>query len=253
MRRSTLHYLLILLISFIANTAPAAPGQCTAASSHTPVQLVELYTSEGCSSCPPADRWLAQLPASKQVMPLAFHVDYWNYLGWRDRFSDARFTHRQQQIGRYNRQATIYTPEVVVNGKELRRWPDGLPAPSEEQDPRWQFQLQVRVTDRQLNAQLSSEQPWPTQRHQPHIYAAITESHLQTAVGRGENRGRTLQHQHVVRAYSGPQQSDEAIALALPETLNYQHAALVVWLEAAQTGKMLQAVRLPLSHCGASG
>ena len=86
--------------------------------------VLELYTSEGCSSCPSADRWLAALvevPNDElDVLALAFHVDYWDYLGWKDRFGSPRYTSRQRQLGSNNNQRTIYTPEFFVDGKEAR-------------------------------------------------------------------------------------------------------------------------------------
>ena len=86
--------------------------------------VLELYTSEGCSSCPRADRWLSQLVTTPQpdldVLALAFHVDYWDYLGWKDRFSSADYTSRPRMLGANNQQRTIYTPEFFVNGMEAR-------------------------------------------------------------------------------------------------------------------------------------
>src|SRR5688572_7390063 len=91
----------------------AAADACTAASPRTIVPVVELYTSEGCNSCPPADRWLSTLKAAPDVVALAFHVDYWDRLGWKDRFASAAFTQRQA-----NQQASTgarfsYTPQVI--------------------------------------------------------------------------------------------------------------------------------------------
>ena len=90
----------------------------------TQTAVVELYTSEGCNSCPPADRWLSRLAqtpqAEDEVLALAFHVDYWDYLGWKDRFSSSEYTSRQRQLGANNLQRTIYTPEFFVNGMEAR-------------------------------------------------------------------------------------------------------------------------------------
>jgi hypothetical protein len=98
----------------------------------SPVQqstLLELYTSEGCSSCPPADRWLSTLKDDpglwKEIIPVAFHVDYWDYLGWKDAFSKAEYTQRQRNYARWNNLRTIYTPGFLQNGKELRGWNRG--------------------------------------------------------------------------------------------------------------------------------
>src|SRR5213596_4201749 len=105
----------------IVSLAVALPVQaqvCQAASSaHVPV-VVELYTSEGCNSCPPADRWLSTLKRDPGVVALSFHVDYWDRLGWKDRFSSAAFTRRQGDYARRFRLASLYTPQLVVNGAQ---------------------------------------------------------------------------------------------------------------------------------------
>src|SRR5215831_3525970 len=93
----------------------AAEAAACSARAAAPAIVVELFTSEGCNSCPPADRWLAGLPAQidgRPLVPLAFHVDYWDSLGWRDRFADPRFDVRQDEAVRRNGGRTAYTPQV---------------------------------------------------------------------------------------------------------------------------------------------
>ncbi|MGJ8751619.1 DUF1223 domain-containing protein, partial [Burkholderia pseudomallei] len=105
----------------------AADGACMARSPDGRQALVELYTSEGCSSCPPADDWLARLAARRaalRVVPLALHVDYWDGLGWADRFAQHRFTERQHALAARGGGRFVYTPEVAVDGRELRDWRD---------------------------------------------------------------------------------------------------------------------------------
>lgn len=99
--------------------APAAhAATCSAASGPSRARLLELYTSEGCSSCPPAERWLSQLPPDSGVVPLAFHVDYWDRLGWRDPFAQAAFSRRQR--ARNSKLGWVYTPQVMLDGDDLR-------------------------------------------------------------------------------------------------------------------------------------
>jgi hypothetical protein len=108
--------------------AGAHAADYTAQSPANRVALVELYSSEGCSSCPPADQWLSKLGAqakADRVVPLALHVDYWDNLGWKDRFGDRRFTARQQELAGYAKTSLVYTPEVFAGGRELRRWSSG--------------------------------------------------------------------------------------------------------------------------------
>src|SRR5438105_671143 len=104
--------------------ALAAPGAvCQAKSPATLTPVVELYTSEGCSSCPPADRWLSTLKddaAKGRVVAQAFHVGYWDYIGWVDRFAHPAHTHRQSQIATWNHAPNVYTPQIVRNGQDWR-------------------------------------------------------------------------------------------------------------------------------------
>ena len=171
----------------------------------TPV--IELYTSEGCSSCPPADEWLAQLaqlPTSDlDVVALAFHVDYWDYIGWKDRFADPRFTQRQRQLARTNRQSTIYTPGFYVAGQEgkgsghmIRHIKAASVSPAQVD-----LALEAEVDDQQLALRLESI----NRSDQPlQVEFVVYENNLQSQVTRGENTGRELVHQRVVRHLSKP-------------------------------------------------
>ncbi|MCB1738986.1 MAG: DUF1223 domain-containing protein, partial [Gammaproteobacteria bacterium] len=98
------------------------------------VALLELFTSEGCSSCPPADRWLSGLIDDprlwRELVPVAFHVDYWDYLGWPDRFASREFSRRQRDHARSGGLSQVYTPGVVLNGAEWRGWHRGRPLPT---------------------------------------------------------------------------------------------------------------------------
>src|ERR1700744_5694418 len=114
-----------MLVGILCSCVPAgaqdaaSPATTSAPASKAPV-IVELFTSEGCSSCPPADVLLAKLPKAfgdVEIIPLSEHVDYWNHLGWKDRFSAPLFTERQQDYGRTFHMESVYTPEIVVNGQ----------------------------------------------------------------------------------------------------------------------------------------
>ena len=113
------------MIALLAQ-APAANAQlCRTDSPAHKVALVELYTSEGCSSCPPADRWLSALvskPRDESIVALALHVDYWDYLGWRDRFSSPVFTQRQNTLTKLGQAQFAYTPEVFLGMREFPGW-----------------------------------------------------------------------------------------------------------------------------------
>src|SRR5262249_43250176 len=114
-------------MAFLAMQTPAAHAArtCTAASGAERVALLELYTSEGCDSCPPADKWVSELPAKKlgadRVIALAFHVDYWNYIGWIDPYAQARFSERQRQQATRRGASFVFTPQLLLNGNDYRR------------------------------------------------------------------------------------------------------------------------------------
>ena len=114
------------LMSFLPIAATGTPAECSVSSGTSRVALLELYTSEGCSSCPPADRWLSGLAAkgvnSERVVPLALHVDYWDYIGWRDRFAHPGFSERQRQMAVLGNSTLVYTPQVMLNGRDFRNW-----------------------------------------------------------------------------------------------------------------------------------
>ena len=169
---------------------------CTAAGARTVAPLVELYTSEGCSSCPPADRWLSKLKADPSIVALAFHVDYWDRLGWKDRFARPAFTARQATQQASNGARFSYTPQVVVDGRDRPDWsslrpPLGGAAPAP-----------VAVTlerDRtRVTATVSTGARAPKRLA---AYWAVTEQGHVTAVKAGENEGVTLHHDFVVRDY----------------------------------------------------
>src|SRR3954469_10076754 len=99
--------------------------ECRVKSGDFTAALVELYTSEGCDSCPPADRWLSTLGRAyspNSAIALALHVDYWDQLGWKDRFADARYSSRQRELTRLGQGRVVYTPGVFLNLREFRRW-----------------------------------------------------------------------------------------------------------------------------------
>ena len=113
------------LIYLLTLVSPLAFSQ-SFISENSQVRLIELYTSEGCSSCPPADNWLSSLKDEpglwSRFIPVAFHVDYWDYIGWKDSFAQASFTQRQRQYGQQNNLSSIYTPAVMLNGQEWTSW-----------------------------------------------------------------------------------------------------------------------------------
>ena len=186
-----------LICALFVGTAGAAGLACQAQSPKLTPTVVELYTSEGCSSCPPADRWLSSVKTGPEVVALAFHVDYWDRLGWVDRFATPAATQRQYQLARLSGRDGVYTPQVVVSGQDWRSWPK-LPAAS---------------TVAPISVMLSREGDTVTAQVAPGEaaggkiagqlsgYWAVLEDRHQTQVRAGENSGETLRHDHVVRQY----------------------------------------------------
>ena len=168
--------------------------------------VVELFTSEGCSSCPPADELLGHLrqdlsAKNVQVIPLGFHVDYWNSLGWKDRFSSAEFTQRQEQYTHSLKVDGPYTPEMVVDGEVEFVGNDAGQAQRTIRQQASQLETaQVKIAMAgadQLTVQVKG--PAGPSNGNALVMLAITEDNLSTQVFSGENGGRTLHHAAVVR------------------------------------------------------
>ncbi|MFA6179751.1 MAG: DUF1223 domain-containing protein, partial [Candidatus Methylopumilus sp.] len=119
-------YALLSSLLILSQATAAFGAECSIKSGPQVTPLLELYTSEGCSSCPPADQWLSGIAAagftSDKVVPLAFHVDYWDYIGWKDRFGKPEFSARQRQAAKSGVSAFVYTPQVMLNGADFRGW-----------------------------------------------------------------------------------------------------------------------------------
>jgi hypothetical protein len=188
---------LLAVASCTALGTARADGVCTATSAPQVASVVELYTSEGCNSCPPADRWLSGLKADPAVVALAFHVDYWDRLGWKDRFASAAFTDRQARQHASNGARFSYTPQVVVDGRDRTDWPSVV-VPSAA---RPQASIDV-VLSHEGDRFVAKVVPNAGAPRQLSAYWAVTEQGHVSAVKAGENEGVTLHHDFVVRDYA---------------------------------------------------
>lgn len=207
----------ILFIAIQAVNTPAiaefnTSSACKAASAATITPVVELYTSEGCSSCPPADKWLSTLKAkttgSSTVNPAviqAFHVNYWDYIGWPDRFATPAHTNRQRQISAWNKQNGIYTPQMVLNGGDWRSWggigPFNTAVPASKTVATSSINL-IQTGADQFEAVVSPVAGANSSSSTWSAYWTITEHGHVTKVKAGENSGETLLHDFVVRQYT---------------------------------------------------
>ncbi len=228
------------------STATVSAKQYSSTSAAT--EVIELYTSEGCSSCPAADKWLRQLKTYpglfKQFMPLAYHVDYWDQLGWADRFASKANSHRQYQHQKEGNISKVYTPGFVVNNKEWRGWFKGKYRQSETQKnvgvlsvDHNQYQLSVSFT------------PISTiKAKQLSVNVAILGMNLSTEVKRGENSGRQLRHDFVVLSHkqhnvSVSNNATQQWQIVMPELAasSEKQNVLVVWLSYPESLKIIQA------------
>jgi hypothetical protein len=160
------------------------------------VALLELYTSEGCSSCPPAEAWLSRLKDDpnlwKSFVPLAFHVDYWNRLGWTDRYSSPQWTERQSRYAALWSSESVYTPAFVLNGSEWRSWPGEIPSPNEKRSG------QVQASSDDGQRWTVEFQPAQGENGEWETHLALLGSGISAKIGAGENSGRNLAHDFVV-------------------------------------------------------
>ena len=237
MRLLTLGFLKVVL-SALPVMAVAAEPACSVATGERLTPVIELYTSEGCSSCPPADRWLSTLKG-QPVVAQAFHVAYWDYIGWVDRFASPAHTVRQRQIAAANNLRNIYTPQRVRNGQD---WRDFALAASGAEPARATITLQRTANPDSFEARVTPVDPtgaWSA-------YWTVTEHGHSSRVKAGENAGETLKHDFVVRQYTpvgtyqGAQSLRFSAVAAQPE--HPRHVNLVV--SDARSGKPLQAVSL---------
>jgi hypothetical protein len=210
------------------------------------VSLLELYTSEGCSSCPPADRWISKLREDprlwREVVPVAFHVDYWDYIGWPDRFASPAFGARQREYARTRRVSTVYTPGFVLAGEEWRTWffRPVLKVDSAEQAGKLTLDLDGR------EARMSFAPSTPIAGSLD-VHVAVLGFGLKTEVRAGENGGRTLEHDFVVLGYRTlPATRSEALYTAEftlpPVNAESERQAVAAWLSARNDPGPVQVV-----------
>lgn len=245
MKTTSLRIALLALACSGAVSAAPTESIVRLSSAGKHVALVELFTSEGCSSCPPADRWLSGLKENarlwKDYVPVAFHVDYWDYIGWRDRFASATYSNRQRQYAREGGVNTVYTPGMFQNGREWRGWYRGqLPG----DDAASAGTLNVEISDDKVSV---GYKPVSADDAKLIVHVAILGMGLESRVGAGENRGRTLQHDFVVLGLTstpltsaGTRYSAE---LELPRAGNAASThAVAAWISTADRQAPIQAV-----------
>ena len=242
---------LSLMLMVLSAGAGAATQTIAGPAQH--VSLFELYTSEGCDSCPPAEEWISKLQLDQrlwtQLVPVTFHVDYWDYLGWKEPFAQSRFSERQSWLVRTNGHKTVFTPHFFVSGKEVRDWHGGL------DDELKRVTAQPARADIRIHAEsigpgalsVAATATAPPPGDQLGLFVVLTEDKLTSSVAAGENRGVTLTHDHVVREWIGPialNAGHAAVKQTVTTRSNWNSAQLGIaaFVQDLRTGQVLQAV-----------
>jgi len=242
-------WFLLLMIPAASSAAECSPVR---SGPHTNA-LVELYTSEGCDSCPPADRWLsafAASPGSKLAVPIAFHVDYWDYLGWKDPYADLRYSERQRTLARVSGARAVFTPQVMLAGRDFS-WRGGLGKAFEAVNAKPSAARLEIAPGKGPVARVTAALDGGVRSEDLALFVAITQNGLVTQVKAGENRGATLRHDFVVRDLKsqrlGSANSVEARFDFTPR-LDWQleRMALVAFVQNTRTGEVLQALSAPV-------
>ena len=246
------------VIATAASIASPAAAQCVKESPPHTVALAELYTSEGCNSCPPADRWLSSVlrggPGIDQVVPLALHVDYWDRLGWKDRFASPRFTERQSALARQAGSRAVYTPGVFLNLREFRGW--GSPRLDEAlrvinaRPARADIRIELASPSRAQLAVKADFRLKPGATGQAQAFVALYENRLRSEVKAGENRGVVLDHDYVVREWLGPigvkGSGELRRTMALAPDWKLKDLGVAAFVQDSAGRDVLQATALPL-------
>lgn len=243
-----------------------------------PFALVELFTSEGCSSCPPADDLAADLvkkarKEKKRVFVLAFHVDYWDNLGWKDRYADAAYSKRQRDSAGRSSKPQVYTPQMIVNGKDSFVGSDKtkaraaiasalkakahagvsisvIPAPAPEPAVDVKAPPSPRSTDSKAPRREKDAATLVTfsysVRNAPAgsvLRIALVERALKTEVGAGENTGRTLKHENVVRVFQtvATDPPTGRVDLAMPPGARASNCSVIAFIEDSTSGEIVGA------------
>jgi hypothetical protein len=231
---------------------PAYAAECSAKSGATTVPLLELYTSEGCSSCPPADKWMSGIKAGN-VTPLAFHVDYWDYIGWKDKFSKAEYSDRQRKGAAFVGAGFVYTPQFVMNGRDFKGWDNSRLNEKIESSQKLASRANLSLdattqANGEITLKANAQATKPVDAKTADVFIALYENKLVSKVNAGENSGRELRHDYVVREFFGAYQMSNQNEFSKNFTLKPEwkgrDAGAVIFVQNSQTGEILQSLAL---------
>jgi hypothetical protein len=240
-------------LAFLLLPTLAAAAECAVRSGPQLNAVVELYTSEGCSSCPPADRWMSGLGAAARtgrVVPLGFHVNYWDYIGWKDAFASERATERQRSIAAAAGSRYVYTPQVVLGGRDFRDWRGGAEreiAAIRERRARATIELALKVDPaRGIEVASTTSGAAGVAGEGLVVLVAATQNGLASRVTAGENRGERLAHDFVVRDFAVHRGLGKATSVFRPSPgWNLANMSVAAFVQDPRTGEILQAVSTP--------
>ncbi|RVU86640.1 DUF1223 domain-containing protein [Leucothrix sargassi] len=236
-------FLGILGSSVLLSAASAA----TFTSQAKATEVVELFTSEGCSSCPPAERWLSTLKDQpgvfKDVIPMAFHVDYWDYIGWKDRFAKPTYSERQRDYVRSGLVSQSYTPQLVANSREWQQWHRGQRTWKENTRNVGVLKADVKQDAGLVSVQFNSQTRQTAANYVLNV--AILGMGLSTKVTAGENHGELLKHDFVVLNHETQKVSASTkqwqVKLPSIPQAGQQKNAVAVWLSQENNQQVIQA------------
>lgn len=235
-----MHFILSILVAL--STVIVEPEK--------PFVIVELFTSEGCSSCPPADRLLSEIVEKEyedvEVLALSFHVDYWDYIGWKDPYASKDFTNRQRSYARKFHSNQVYTPQMVVDGKhefvgsDKGKWNRLV---SDLSGKKSEYELEV--SELELTSEQLSLSIWSTSKENVILNVAVVERSLSQEVNRGENRGRNLSHDNVVRIFQSRQfdGTKNKFQLDWNSDIDPSKASVIVYAQDTRTWEVIGANR----------
>ncbi|MEM9300009.1 MAG: DUF1223 domain-containing protein [Bacteroidota bacterium] len=226
----------VLALLFLGFSAPTNE----ISQSGSGIAVVELFTSQGCSSCPAADRNLSQIineGGDNEIYGLSFHVSYWNYLGWKDPYSKVEFTERQRNYAASFQNSNVYTPQMVVNG--TREFVGSNKSASEKiiadelnKAPKHEILIEAELVENKISLEYSVT----GDRDNYVLNIALVERDVTTKVPRGENRNKILHHDNVVREFiSKPISVKSEHHFILPNDFNLSKGSVIAYVQNRQT------------------
>ena len=222
----TINYLLVIFVFLFASVV-SSKEEVSFSSKENQTGVLELFTSQGCSSCPPAERWLNKLKDEptlwSEVVPIAFHVDYWDKLGWPDEYADKAYSARQYRYRQQKNIRSVYTPGLVFNGREWRGWSRGNSFPAGAREAGI-----LSFTANNKNVQVNYTRPSANVV----LNIALLGFGIDAKIGRGENQGKILRQEFVALSHRQYAASNGSWTIPLPreKASSASEYALAVWV-----------------------